>query len=116
MRVHHVALRVADCERAAAFYSALVDLPELRRSHEGGTLRAVWLDAGGTILMLERELRGSGAASGSGHLLAFSVADLAESEQRLRRAGVAIEERTEKTLYVRDPDGHRVGFTVFDRA
>ncbi|HET8648243.1 MAG TPA: VOC family protein [Vicinamibacteria bacterium] len=114
MRVHHVALRVADCERSAAFYSGLLGLPERRRLLDAANaLRAVWLEAEGTLLMLERSLRGQGAASGSGHLLALAVDDLAAWEQRLAQKGVAVEDRTPFTLYVRDPDGHRVGLTAY---
>ena len=32
---------------------------------------------------------------------------------RLREAGVAIEDRTAFTLYVRDPDGRRVGLSSY---
>ncbi len=113
MRLHHVALRVADCERSAAFYGGLLGLPELRRTEEGGALRAVWLRAGDVVVMLERALRGSGDTAGSGHLLAFAVDDIAEWERRLAAAGVAVADRTEHTLYVRDPDGHRVGLSRF---
>lgn len=113
MNVHHVALRVADCERAVAFYGDLLGLPERRRMHEGARLRAVWLQAGDALLMLERSLRGAGTAEGSGHLLAFAVDDLELWERRLSEAGVPIDDRTAHTLYVRDPDGHRVGFSDF---
>jgi catechol 2,3-dioxygenase-like lactoylglutathione lyase family enzyme len=112
VRIHHVALRVADCERSASFYSRLLGLPERRRLLEGATLRAIWLDAGEAILMLERSLRGGGADQGSGHLLAFAVDDLGEWERRLEAAGLAIEDRTAHTLYLRDPDGHRVGLST----
>jgi catechol 2,3-dioxygenase-like lactoylglutathione lyase family enzyme len=110
--IHHVALRVADCERSASFYGGLLGLRELRR--DGA--RAIWLRAGRAILMLERSLRGQGPALGSGHLLALAVDDLAGWERRLAEAGVAAEDRTEHTLYVRDPDGHRVGLTVHPTA
>ena len=37
-RLHHLALRVADCERALAFYSGLLGLPEVRLfTHVGMT-------------------------------------------------------------------------------
>ena len=116
MRIHHLALRVGDCERSAAFYGGLLSMPELRRRADGDRLQAVWLLAGDVVLMLERSLRGTGAEQGSGHLLAFQVDDLASWERRLADAGVAVEDRTEHTLYVRDPDGHRVGLTVFPPA
>jgi catechol 2,3-dioxygenase-like lactoylglutathione lyase family enzyme len=114
MHIHHLALRVADLQRALAFYAGLLGLAERRRqTDDQGHLRAVWLDAGGVVLMLERALKGAGAAAGSGHVLAFAVDDLAAWEARLAAAGRPIEDRTEKTLYVSDPDGHRVGLSVF---
>jgi len=113
MRIHHLALRVADCEASLAFYARVLGLREVRRTVEDGRVRSVWLEAGPTTLMLERELRGKGAGGGSGHLLAFAVESLAKWEERLARAGIAVLDRTLHTLYVRDPDGHRVGLSVF---
>jgi catechol 2,3-dioxygenase-like lactoylglutathione lyase family enzyme len=112
-RIHHVALRVADPLRSLAFYGGLLGLRELRRFEEGGAIRSVWLHAGETVVMLERRLRGPGPEDGSGHLLAFAVGDLRDWEERLARAGVMVEERTAHTLYVCDPDGHRVGLSTF---
>ncbi|MCA9658792.1 MAG: VOC family protein [Myxococcales bacterium] len=120
--LHHLALRVDDLERAAAFYAGLLGLRELRRHvDEDGALRAIWLDLGGDpedrrapILMLERALRGAGAAAGSAHVLALAVDDLAAVARRLEDAGVTIDDRTAFTLFVRDPDGHRVGLSNFD--
>jgi catechol 2,3-dioxygenase-like lactoylglutathione lyase family enzyme len=114
LRIHHLALRVSDCERAAAFYTGLLGLPELRRFEDAGRLRAIWLAAGDGVLMLERALRGRGPEEGSGHLLALSVDNLADWEARLLAASVPVDDRTAHTLYVRDPDGHRVGLTVHE--
>ena len=111
-RLHHLALRVSDCERSFAFYSGLLGLREVRRILEGGALRAVWLAADGVVIMLERSLRGAGPLDGSGHVLALEAADLGSWEQRLAAAGVPIDDRTAETLFVRDPDGHRVGLSV----
>jgi catechol 2,3-dioxygenase-like lactoylglutathione lyase family enzyme len=113
MRIHHLALRVADCEASLAFYSHLLGLREVRRTVEHGRVRSIWLEAGSTMLMLELGLRGEGGASGSGHLLAFAVESLAEWEERLAGAGIPVLDRTPHTLYVRDPDGHRVGLSVY---
>jgi glyoxylase I family protein len=120
-RIHHVALRVADPERALRFYSGVLGLDEARRFDEGGRVRSIWLAVGDAVLMLEREIKGSsaaarkgaGAEAGSGHVLVFAVSDLAAWESRLAAAGVAIADRTASTLYVFDPDGHRVGLSVF---
>ena len=114
LTVHHLALRVSDCARAAAFYSGLLGLPELRRFEDASGLRSIWLRAGDVVLMLETSLRGRGPAEGSGHLLALSVGSLADWEARLQAAGVAVDDRTPHTLYVRDPDGHRIGLTVYE--
>jgi catechol 2,3-dioxygenase-like lactoylglutathione lyase family enzyme len=113
VRIHHLALRVRDPEAAAAFYTKVVGLREVRRFAEGDLLRSVWLAAENTLLMLERSLRGAGTADGSAHLLAFAVDDLASWEDRLTRAAVPISDRTEHTLYFCDPDGHRLGVTTF---
>jgi glyoxylase I family protein len=113
MRLHHLALRVQDPERAAAFYAGLLGLPELRRFHDGEALRSVWLGAGEAVLMLERALKAPGPGSGSGHVMALAVEDLPAWEARLARAGVAVADRTAHTLYINDPDGHRVGLTVY---
>jgi catechol 2,3-dioxygenase-like lactoylglutathione lyase family enzyme len=111
--IHHLALRVADLERSRAFYADLLGLAERRRLTDERGLRAIWLQAGEAVLMLERELRGRGPAEGSAHLLAFAVEDLAGWEAKLGAAGVAIDDRTAHTLYFRDPDGHRVGVSAY---
>lgn len=116
MRIHHIALRVRDCERSLAFYSELLGLVETRRSIDVGIVRSVWLRAGDAVLMLERELRGASHGSGSGHVLVLGGCDLVEIEGRLHAAGVSIVDRTDHTIYFLDPDGHRVGVSgyVFD--
>jgi catechol 2,3-dioxygenase-like lactoylglutathione lyase family enzyme len=111
--LHHIALRVEDVERAVFFYHEVLGLPVLRRNTDRGELRSVWLSAGLVVVMLETALRGEGPSSGSAHVLAFEVADLGLWTEALERQGVAIDDRTDHTLYVRDPDGHRVGLTIF---
>jgi catechol 2,3-dioxygenase-like lactoylglutathione lyase family enzyme len=113
VRIHHLALRVADVVRSRDFYSDVLGLRELRRSHAGGMLRSIWLSAGASVLMLERGLACGGSETGSGHLLAFAVDDLDAWQARLEAAGVVIDSRGSATLYFRDPDGHRVGLSVY---
>jgi catechol 2,3-dioxygenase-like lactoylglutathione lyase family enzyme len=110
VRIHHVALRVQDLEAAREFYGGLLGLPELKR--DGA--RSVWLRAGDAVLMLEQNLRGKGPDEGSGHVLALAVDDLGSWEEKLALAGIPIEDRTEHTLFFRDPDGHRVGLSVYE--
>lgn len=115
-RIHHLALRVADCARSAAFYAGVLGFPELRRFEEAGRTRSIWLRAGDAILMLEVAVRGDGPEAGSGHVLVFAVDALPAWEERLAGERIAIDDRTAYTLYLRDPDGHRVGLTVFEGA
>jgi catechol 2,3-dioxygenase-like lactoylglutathione lyase family enzyme len=112
-----MALRASDCTRAAAFYRRMLGSAEVHRHDaDDGHVQSIWLSAGDSILMLERSLRGAGPTEGSGHVLAFEVDDLGATERRLNELGIPITDRTEYTLYVQDPDGHRVGLTVYDKA
>lgn len=107
-RLHHVALRVTHLEKCRAFYSDVLGLPEMKRSDH-----SIWLRAGDVVLMLESRLRGVGPEAGSGHLLAFAAEDLGGWEKRLGDAGIPIDDRTPTTIYVRDPEGHRVGLSAY---
>lgn len=113
MRIHHLALRVTSPEKSLAFYSGILGLPEVRRQADQGALRSVWLKTGDVVLMLERSIAGAEPREGSGHVLTFKVHDLTVWEARLSEAGIAVESRSAHTLYVRDPDGHRVGLSVY---
>lgn len=114
--IHHLALRVADCEASRAFYGDTLGLREIRRSTQEDVVQSIWLGLDeDALLMLERRLRGAGPEAGSGHVLALAVDDLPSWERRLAERGVRIEDRTAHTIYFRDPDGHRLGLTVFPR-
>jgi catechol 2,3-dioxygenase-like lactoylglutathione lyase family enzyme len=114
-RIHHVAIRVADPAASLAFYSGALGLPEVRRFDEGGRLRSIWVRAGDAVIMLEREIKGGGPGDGSGHVLVLEVDDLERWVARLSAAGHAPLARTTSTVYYADPDGHRVGLSVYPR-
>jgi catechol 2,3-dioxygenase-like lactoylglutathione lyase family enzyme len=111
-----VALRVADPAASLAFYSGALGLPEVRRFSEAGQLRSIWVRAGDAVVMLEREIKGDGPASGSGHVLVLEVDDLEDWIGRLALEGRAPIARTASTAYYADPDGHRVGLSAYPRA
>jgi catechol 2,3-dioxygenase-like lactoylglutathione lyase family enzyme len=112
VRIHHVAFRTDDLAALEHFYSVVLDLPVVKRQAD----RSVWLDAGGTIVMLETCGDGEPAVpDGSMELVAFAIApeDRVHVATRLSAAGLVIEARTAYTLYVRDPDGRRVGLSSY---
>jgi catechol 2,3-dioxygenase-like lactoylglutathione lyase family enzyme len=112
MRLHHLAFRTPDLARLERFYVEGLGLTVLRRQ-EG---RSVWLDADGALLMLElTEADEPCHAPGSKELVAFAVAadSRAACTERLARAGVGVEASTDYTLYVRDPDGRRIGLSSY---
>ena len=115
IRIHHLAIRVADPAASLAFYSGVLGLPEVRRFQEEGHVRSIWVRAGDAVLMLEREIKGTGPGAGSGHVLAFEVESLEDWAGVLERAGRPLIGRTASTLYVADPDGHRVGLSAYPR-
>ena len=107
MRIHHVALRTRDLTRLEAFYAGVLGLAVLRRDEVRGT---VWLDAAGTVLMLERAAADEPlAAPGTRELLAFAVDD----KEAWRMRGLVLEDETPHTLYFRDPDGRRIAVSDY---
>jgi len=115
MRVHHLAIQVHGLELVRDFYVRVLGLRELRRPREG----AVWLDCGGAVLMLEQvegePVEEAFRTTRAGlHLLALAIPDREAWEKRLLAHGVEIVERTTHTLYVRDPEGNRVGLSTLD--
>jgi glyoxylase I family protein len=111
-RIHHVALRSADPERSARFYEGVLGLREVQRSPGEDGVRAIWLGLQDAVLMIERALR-AGPSAGTGHVLALEVPELEPWEEHLRAAGVPVVDRTEFTLFLLDPDGHRVALSRY---
>jgi catechol 2,3-dioxygenase-like lactoylglutathione lyase family enzyme len=120
---HHLAIQVRDLPAMERFYRETLGLAELRRwpAPNGDGDRSVWVDVGGgAFIALERVAGGATAredaerAARPGlHLIALGIARGArgEWERRLAAAGHPVEARTAFTLYVRDPEGNRVGLS-----
>lgn len=117
MRLHHLALFAADVDGLAGFYRDLLGLAESHRAVDERGLRAVWLDLGGAILMVERAP--DGAAPGGrglgvdGLYFAIPAGEGAAWSARLEAAGAPVERRTTATLYARDPEGNRFGVSCW---
>lgn len=112
MKIHHVAFRVADLQRSTRFYREVLRL----RLRKDESPRSVWLDIDrDSVLMLEARSRNEPSiASGSLELVAFRVSD----REKLRIRTVCIETgcfdgETSHTVYLRDPDGRRIGVSTY---
>ena len=117
--LHHLALGTRDVARLARFYIDVLELREVTRHlHSDGSLRSVWLDLGGSLLMIEptseppRVVVGVGAGP---FLIAVAVSadERARFEARVEASGAAIESRSEFTSYARDPDGNRIALSDY---
>jgi catechol 2,3-dioxygenase-like lactoylglutathione lyase family enzyme len=105
MRIHHVALRTQDVPRLLEFYAGTLGLRVLEHEH------SVWLEAGDAIVMLEA--RGPSEPDvpvGSMEMIAFAISP--EERAALARR-LPVESETRFTIYVRDPDGRRVGLSHY---
>jgi catechol 2,3-dioxygenase-like lactoylglutathione lyase family enzyme len=106
MRIHHLALRTDDLGALERFYAGTLGLAITRRGPQ-----SLWLDAGGTILMLEqRDPSEPAIDAASKELICFAIDP---SERQSYAAKVEIEAKTDYTIYFRDPDGRRVGLSSF---
>ena len=116
-RVHHLAIGTPDVLRLAEFYRDVFGLGEAARHHdETGGLRSIWLDLGGSLLMIERSAASRERVEGVGaglFLLALRVGveERRRLEQALAARGHAVESRTAYSSYTRDPDGNRVALS-----
>ncbi|HET6150074.1 MAG TPA: VOC family protein [Polyangia bacterium] len=118
--LHHLAIRVRDLAAAEQFYCGVLGLPVLQRwpADDGVAERSIWVDTGdGSFLALERIVAdGDQAADGVAdgfHLIALriGVEERGGWKERLARAGVAVYHQTRFTIYLRDPEGNRVGLS-----
>jgi glyoxylase I family protein len=113
MQVHHIAFRTDDVEGLVAFYRDMFGLAECRDARP----RAVWLALGpAAVLMVERREPAEPALpAASMELVALRAGDARERDAIRRRAEEAgcFDGATEHTVYLRDPDGRRVGVSTF---
>jgi catechol 2,3-dioxygenase-like lactoylglutathione lyase family enzyme len=116
---HHLAVQCADLERCERFYREVLGLAVRRRwPGEDGRDRSVWLGLEGGFLALERageppEDRPWRDRRTGLHLLALRIeaGERATWEARLAAAGVEVVHQTRWTLYLRDPEGNRIGLS-----
>lgn len=112
LRLHHVAIRATNVDRALEFYASMLGLGIVRDQRP----RSVWLGlSDGAVLMIET--RGAGEPEvpvGSLELVAFRVTPAVKDAVRERAIGAGcFDGETEHTVYLRDPEGRRLGVSTF---
>jgi catechol 2,3-dioxygenase-like lactoylglutathione lyase family enzyme len=110
--IHHVAMRTRELDRLVRFYREVFSLDAVRERPGA----SVWLSLKTAVLMLERaDAHEPAVPAGTMEFLAFAVTPerRAEIEATLVTLGIPVESRTEHTLYLRDPDGRRVGVSSY---
>ena len=123
--LHHLAIQCGDLPTMVRFYERVLRLrverrwPSDRPVDRGGD-RSVWLRLGTGVLALERCDGGPQAAPWQSsepgfHLLALEIhwQNRAVWREHLQACGVEIVFESAWTLYVRDPEGNRVGLSHF---
>jgi catechol 2,3-dioxygenase-like lactoylglutathione lyase family enzyme len=121
---HHLAIQVKDLRAAERFYVEVLGLKVVKRwPNEGGQgERSLWLSvgAGEEFLALEacdvdRLPMPFRDPHGGLHLLALRIlaSDREEWERKFAALGIEVVHRTRWTLYVRDPEGNRLGLSHF---
>ena len=122
--LHHLAIRVRDLAAVERFYTGLLGLAVVKRwpSAHGDGERSIWVDTGdGAFLAIERtpshvQLHAHDPDDAPGLFLVALTIDAADREtwrERFARAGVAVYHETRFTIYVRDPEGNRVGLSHY---
>jgi catechol 2,3-dioxygenase-like lactoylglutathione lyase family enzyme len=118
---HHLAVQCTDLAACERFYRDVLGLAVVRRwprvDAQSGD-RSVWLGVGDGFIALERADEppspGPWRDGKAGlHLVALQIGadERAAWERRLAARGVEVVHRTRWTLYIRDPEGNRIGLS-----
>lgn len=113
MELHHLAFRTSDVASLAAFYQDVFGFEVVRESLPA----SLWLALGGNaVLMIEARVGDERPlASGSMELVAFRADERTRSvirDKALERD--CFDGETPFTVYLRDPDGRRIGVSTYD--
>lgn len=116
---HHLAIQVVDLQAVERFYVQVLGLVVTRRwpGAAGSGDRSVWIELSDESFLALERVSGPVAEDDphrSGlHLIALGIAVQQRDAwlERFAACGVPLERASPYTLYVRDPEGNRVGLS-----
>ena len=111
--LHHLAFRTVDVASLADFYRELFGFEFVRDTRP----RSVWLGLdGNAVLMIEACAVGeTRPAPGTMDLVAFRADErIRDDVRRKALERDCYDGETEFTVYLRDPDGRRIGVSTYD--
>ena len=127
--LHHLAITVQNLDRMEEFYTRVIGLRVIEyKLHKHGSRRAVWLDGGEMIIMLEllpenaqkqAQQRVTPKENEPGfYLVAFRIDanERATWRQRLIDQEVTIVSESEYSLYFHDPEGNPLALSHYPNA
>lgn len=115
--INHVVLHVTDMERSKSFYTRVLGFEE-RGVPAGPNPTMTFLTCGAQGLDLFQVPDGDAGGGREMNHMALTVAgnDLDQVAQELLATGLEVSERTPRnTVFVTDPDGHRIEILVSPR-
>ncbi len=117
--IHHFAIKTQDPEKLAYFYSDILGLKLVQRHlDQQGSLRSIWFETDGTLLMLEKtelSTKTQEVLVAGFYLLAFPMSPEKRGEwkKRLEEKGVVITSETSYSIYFSDTDGNRLALSHY---
>ncbi|EQA37724.1 hypothetical protein LEP1GSC047_3446 [Leptospira inadai serovar Lyme str. 10] len=107
--IHHIAIATDRIDLLKSFYGSLPGI-EFEKDHlfSDGSIRSSWFRSGEALIMIEREEFRKGPQA-----LVFRANSSDNKKLIEKQFGDRIESRTEYTIYLRDPDGNRIGFSSY---
>ncbi|EPG73245.1 hypothetical protein LEP1GSC058_2540 [Leptospira fainei serovar Hurstbridge str. BUT 6] len=107
--IHHIAIATDHPDLLKIFYDRLPGI-EFEKDNllSDGSIRSTWFRCGEALIMIEREEFRKGPQA-----LVFDAKSSDIKKQIEMQLGDKIEDRTEYTIYLRDPDGNRIGYSSY---
>ncbi|PJZ68475.1 glyoxalase [Leptospira perolatii] len=107
--IHHIAIATKDVSALREYYLSLPGLNwERDQVTELGELRSTWFQSGNSRIMIEKEIECKGP-----YALIFDGSDKSLRKKVELTFGKSFESRTDYTVYFRDPDGNKIGYSSY---